>query len=49
MYNVLASDKQHNDSVIHIYVCVYIYIFFFRFFSLTGYYTILRVVPCATQ
>ena len=27
----------------------YIYIFFFRFFSLTGYYIILRIIPYAIQ
>ena len=28
---------------------VYIYIFFFRFFSIIGYYKILNIVPCARQ
>ena len=28
---------------------IYIYIFFFRFFSLIGYYKILSIVPCAIQ
>ena len=29
--------------------CIYIYPFFFRFFSLIGYYRIVSVVPCAIQ
>ena len=45
IYNVtLVSGVQHSDSVIHIYI----YTFFFRFFSLIGYYKIFSIVPCAT-
>ena len=33
------------------YICMYIYmcvyVFFFRFFSLIGYYKTLSIVPCA--
>ena len=28
---------------------LYIYIFFFRFFSIIGYYKVLKIVPCAVQ
>ena len=38
-----TSDVQQNDSVI------YIYIFFFGFFSIVGYHKILNTVPCAIQ
>ena len=30
-------------------MCVYIYIFFFRFFSVIGYYKVLNIIPCAIQ
>ena len=43
--NVLVSGVQQSDSVIHI--CIYL--FFFRFFSIMGYYKILNTVPCAIQ
>ena len=40
IYNVvLVSGIQPSDSVI----------FFFRFFSIIGYYKILNIVPCAIQ
>ena len=36
--------------IVYTYMCIYyIYIFFFRLFPITGYYKILRVVPCAIQ
>ena len=38
---VLVSDVQQSDSDI----CLYI--IFFRFFSIIGYYKILNIVPCA--
>ena len=39
IYNVvLTSSVQQSDSVIHM--------FFFRFFSIIGYYTILSIGPC---
>ena len=42
MYNVaLVSDVQQSDSVAY-----NIYIFFFRFFSIIGYYKILNIIPC---
>ena len=47
IYNVLISDVQQSDSVKHIYVCIYI--FFFRFFSIIGYYKILSIVPIFIQ
>ena len=40
---------------IYIYICMYVcmyvcmYIFFFRVFSITGYYKTLNMVPCAIQ
>ena len=44
IYNiVLVSGRQHSDSFIQAYL------FFFRFFSLIGYYKILSIVPCAIQ
>ena len=30
----------------HAYVCVHMYTFFLRFFSIIGYYKILNIVPC---
>ena len=42
---MLVSGVQHSDSVIYISI----YISFFRFFSLIGYYKILSIVPCAIQ
>ena len=46
IYNImLVSSVQDRDSVIHTYVSP----FFFRFFSLIGYYKILSIVPCAIQ
>ena len=39
IYNV--SHVHQSDSVI------YIYILFFRFFAIIGYYKILNIVPCA--
>ena len=44
---MLVSGVQHSDSVI--YVNIYVYIFFFMFFSITVYYRILNIVPCALQ
>ena len=34
---------------IYMYTCIYIYIFFFRFFSIIGYYKILNIDPRAIQ
>ena len=42
---VLVLDAQQNDLVISIYI----YIYFFRFFSHIGYYKILSMVSCAVQ
>ena len=44
---VLISGVQQSESAIHL--SLYIYIFFFRFFSIIGYYTILSRVPRAIQ
>ena len=56
MYSVvIVSGVQHSDSCMCVCVCIYIYvhvcvhIFFFRLFSIIGYYKILSVVPCAIQ
>ena len=50
IYNVvLVSSVQQNDSVIHIYVASQLARFFFRFFSIIGYYKILSIVSCAIQ
>ena len=38
---------QVYSKVIQLYICEYIYRFFFRFFSFIGYYKILNTVPCA--
>ena len=41
---------QQSDSVLYIlYIYICVYIFFFRFFSIIGYYKILNIVPCAMQ
>ena len=46
IYNVvLISAVQQSDSVIHIYI----YTFFFIFFSMMVYHRILNIVPCAIQ
>ena len=37
---VSVSSEQQIDSVIHIH-------FFFRFFSIIGYYKVLNIVPWA--
>ena len=53
IYNVLlVSDVQDFDSVyiyytcVHLYSCICTYLFFFRFFSIIGYYKILNNSPC---
>ena len=33
----------------NIYISIYIYMFFFRFFSIIGYYEISNIAPCAIQ
>ena len=38
---MLVSSIQYADSVIHTHT------FFFKIFSLIGYYKILSIVPCA--
>ena len=46
IYNVvLVSDVQRSDSVTH----MYIYTFFFRFFSIISYYQILSIVLSAVH
>ena len=46
IYNImLVSSVQDRDSVIHTYVSP----FFFRLFSIIGYYKKLDIVPCAIQ
>ena len=40
---------QLYNKMIQLYVCIYIYVFLFRFFSIIGYYKILNIVPCAIQ
>ena len=50
IYNVvLVPNVQQSDSVGYVCMCVYMYIFFFRFFSIIGYYKILNIVPYAIQ
>ena len=51
---VLASGMQQSDSVITRDMSLYIYhieiyLFFFRYFSIVGYYKILSIVPCTIQ
>ena len=49
IYNiVLVSGVQQSDSVIHTYICIYLYSFFL-FFSVIVYYKILNTIPCAVQ
>ena len=49
------SSQGHRESAMtestHTYTRIYIhiYVFFFRFISLIGYYKILTLVACATQ
>ena len=43
--SVLVSGVQQSDSTIQIHI----YLFFFRFFSIIGYYKILNIVPCAIE
>ena len=43
---VLVSGIQQSDSVLYIYVCVYI---IFQLFSTRGYYDILNIVPYILQ
>ena len=40
---LLVTGIQQSDSVIHL--GIYIYIFFFRFFSFVGCYKLLSIVP----
>ena len=48
IYNgVLVSGVQHSDSVIHMCVCIYIFIFFSDSFLL--WFKILHILPCAIQ
>ena len=42
---VLVSSAQQCDSVIHIHV----YLLFFKFFSIIGYYKLLHIVPGTVQ
>ena len=45
-YNVvLVSGVKQSESVFYIYI----YAFYFRFFSHTGYYRVLSRVHCAIQ
>ena len=44
---LLISRVQQSDSVIPTHK--HTHIFFFRFFSITGYYKTLNIVPCAVQ
>ena len=48
---VSDSLRPHEPQYILFYIHIYIhiYILFFRFFSITGYYKILTIVPCAMQ
>ena len=47
IYDVVFISVSSRVMQIHIYMCVYL--FFFRFFSLIGYYKVLNIVPCAIQ
>jgi len=42
VYNVVLVSSIHSDSFIYIF-------FFFRLFSIVGYYKIQSIVPCAIQ
>ena len=44
IYNVVQSLPYSKVTQLYIYI-----FFFFRFFSLIGYYKISRIVPCAIQ
>ena len=43
IYNVVF---QVYSKVIKLYIYIYVCIFFFRFFSIKGYYKILIILPC---
>ena len=43
----MLCQFQVHSKVIQL--CVYMYLFFFKFFSHLGYYRILSRVPCAIQ
>ena len=48
-FTVSVSFRYTAQWFSYTYVCVSKYIFFFRFFSLIGYYKNLSIVPCAIQ
>ena len=59
IYNIV-SGVQQSDSAIYTYthismyiythICTpYMYLFFFRFFSIRGYYKTLNIAPCAIE
>ena len=48
----LKKLKDSWFTVFQVYIIViqlYVYLFFFRFFFIIGYYKILSIVPCAIQ
>ena len=44
---MLVSGIQQSDWVIYTHIHVYLYISFFRFFPIVGYYKISSTAPCA--
>ena len=47
----IVSGVQQNDLVMYVgaYICVHIYVFSFRFFSIIDYFEILSIDPSALQ
>ena len=43
------STLSHQGNPIQYTIHIYIYILFFRFFFIIGYYKILNIIPCAIQ
>ena len=47
VHRIAESDTTEGLNTAHVYT--YTYIFFFRFFSIIGYYKILNKAPCVTE
>jgi len=50
VYNVLLfSSVKQNDSVVNVYIDMYIYTHFFILFFIMAIYRMLNIFPCAIQ
>ena len=45
----LVLRPKSVDAQVPLFFQLYVYIYFFRFFSIIAYYKILNIVPCAMQ